>query len=125
VAKTVSEGLIQTPQGGKGMGILFAALLGAIVWNLITWYYGLPSSSSHALFGGLIGATWVYAGSGAIHFSTVVGKVLVPLALSPIVAGLVALAGRNKVAEATPAAPEKAIRGIKDDIATVKGDHHG
>ncbi len=56
VAKTVSEGLIQTPTGGKGMGILFAALLGAIVWNLITWYFGLPSSSSHALFGGMVGA---------------------------------------------------------------------
>ena len=56
VAKTVSEGLIQTPTGSKGMGILFAALVGAIVWNLITWYFGLPSSSSHALFGGMVGA---------------------------------------------------------------------
>ena len=44
VAKTVSEGVIQTPEGSKGMGILFAALVGAIVWNLITWYFGLPSS---------------------------------------------------------------------------------
>jgi PiT family inorganic phosphate transporter len=52
----------------------------------------LPSSSSHALFGGLIGATWVFAGSGAINLPNVVAKVLVPLALSPIVAGLVALA---------------------------------
>ena len=48
VAKTVSEGLIQTPEGSKGMGILFAALVGAITWNLVTWYFGLPSSSSHA-----------------------------------------------------------------------------
>ncbi|NEB72129.1 inorganic phosphate transporter, partial [Streptomyces fulvissimus] len=47
VAKTVSEGLIETPHGDKGMWILFAALVGAIVWNLITWYFGLPSSSSH------------------------------------------------------------------------------
>jgi inorganic phosphate transporter, PiT family len=58
----------------------------------VTWLLGLPSSSSHALFGGLIGATWVVAGSGAIKTATVVGKVLVPLALSPVVAGLVALA---------------------------------
>lgn len=61
VAKTVSEGLIATPVGQKGMGILFAALVGAIIWNLITWYYGLPSSSSHALFGGMVGAALVEA----------------------------------------------------------------
>jgi PiT family inorganic phosphate transporter len=71
--------------------VIFAGLVGAILWNLLTWLLGLPSSSSHALFGGLIGASWVAAGSGAINFSTVVGKVLVPLALSPVVAGVVAL----------------------------------
>jgi inorganic phosphate transporter, PiT family len=90
VALTISSGLVDeariTPQ------VVFGGLVGAILWNLLTWLIGLPSSSSHALFGGLIGATWVFAGSGAIHFSTVVGKVLVPLALSPIVAGLAALA---------------------------------
>ena len=89
MAKTISGGLVDetriTPE------VIFAGLVGAILWNLLTWLLGLPSSSSHALFGGLIGATWVVAGSGAINFSTVVGKVLVPLALSPIVAGLVAL----------------------------------
>jgi PiT family inorganic phosphate transporter len=71
--------------------VIFGGLVGAILWNLLTWLLGLPSSSSHALFGGLIGATWVVAGSGAIHLSTVVGMVLVPLALSPVVAGVVAL----------------------------------
>jgi len=90
VAKTISSGLVDetkiTPT------VIFAGLVGAILWNLVTWLLGLPSSSSHALFGGLIGATWVSAGSGAIHGATVVGKVLVPLALSPVVAGLVALA---------------------------------
>jgi PiT family inorganic phosphate transporter len=90
VALTISSGLVDehqiTPQ------VILGGLVGAIVWNLLTWLLGLPSSSSHALFGGLIGATWVFAGSGAIHGATVVGKVLVPLALSPIVAGLVALA---------------------------------
>jgi PiT family inorganic phosphate transporter len=89
VALTISGGLVDetriTPQ------VIFGGLVGAILWNLVTWLLGLPSSSSHALFGGLIGATWVYAGSGAITFANVVGKVLVPLALSPIVAGLVAL----------------------------------
>jgi PiT family inorganic phosphate transporter len=89
VALTISSGLVDeariTPE------VIFGGLVGAILWNLLTWLLGLPSSSSHALFGGLIGATWVFAGSGAIHFSTVVGKVLVPLVLSPIVAGVVAL----------------------------------
>ncbi|MEE1667729.1 anion permease [Streptomyces sp. WAC07094] len=87
VAKTVSEGLIQTPQGGKGMGILFAALTGAIVWNLVTWYFGLPSSSSHALFGGLVGAA--LAGGTTVYWSGVLDKVVTPMFLSPVV-GLIA-----------------------------------
>jgi PiT family inorganic phosphate transporter len=89
VALTISSGLVDealiTPE------VIFGGLVGAILWNLTTWLLELPSSSSHALFGGLIGATWVSAGSGAINFSTVVGKVLVPLALAPIVAGVVAM----------------------------------
>ncbi|MEU6258981.1 inorganic phosphate transporter [Streptomyces sp. NPDC047043] len=87
VAKTVSEGLISTPEGATGMGILFAALTGAIVWNLITWYYGLPSSSSHALFGGLVGAA--LAGSTTVHWNGVLDKVVIPMFLSPVV-GLIA-----------------------------------
>src|SRR3954464_14882427 len=51
VAKTVGEGIIEAPEGTEGLRIVFAALIGAIVWNLVTWYYGLPSSSSHALIG--------------------------------------------------------------------------
>jgi PiT family inorganic phosphate transporter len=73
--------------------VIFGGLIGAIVWNLLTWYLGLPSSSSHALFGGLIGATWVAAGAGAVHFGTVVSKILVPAVLAPIIAGVVALVG--------------------------------
>ncbi|SEG88846.1 inorganic phosphate transporter, PiT family [Actinacidiphila yanglinensis] len=86
VAATVSKGLIATPSGRSGMGILFAALAGAIVWNLATWYFGLPSSSSHALFGGLVGAA--LAGGTAVHWNGVVDKVIVPMFLSPVV-GLV------------------------------------
>src|SRR3954454_17708792 len=89
VALTISGGLLDeariTPE------VIFGGLVGATLWNLLTWLLGLPSSSSHALFGGLIVATWVFAGTGAINFSTLAGKVLVPLALSPIVAGVVAL----------------------------------
>lgn len=83
VAKTVSEGLIATPHGNSGMGILFAALVGAILWNLVTWYFGLPSSSSHALFGGLVGAA--LAGGIAVHWWGVVDKVVLPMFLSPII----------------------------------------
>src|SRR5690242_15060021 len=83
VAKTVSEGLIATPKGSTGMGILFAALIGAIVWNLITWYFGLPSSSSHALFGGLVGAA--LAGGTEVLWNGVVDKVIIPMFLSPVV----------------------------------------
>lgn len=86
VAKTVSEGLISTPHGDKGMGILFAGLVGAIIWNLVTWYFGLPSSSSHALFGGLVGAA--LAGGTGVIWSGVVDKVVIPMFLSPAV-GLV------------------------------------
>ncbi|MFF5372143.1 anion permease [Streptomyces sp. NPDC013187] len=87
VAKTVSEGLIQTPTGSKGMGILFAALVGAIVWNLVTWYFGLPSSSSHALFGGMVGAA--LAGGTTVYWSGVLEKVVIPMFISPVV-GLLA-----------------------------------
>jgi len=89
VAKTISSGLVDetkiTPT------VIFAGLVGAILWNLVTWLLGLPSSSSHALFGGLIGATWVAAGADAVKFAGVIGKVLLPAILSPIIAGLIAL----------------------------------
>lgn len=86
VAETVSKGLIATPEGRSGMAILFAALAGAVVWNLTTWSFGLPSSSSHALFGGLVGAA--LAGGVTVHWHGVVDKVIVPMFLSPVV-GLV------------------------------------
>ncbi len=83
VAETVSKGLIETPHGRNGMAILFAALVGAIVWNLITWYFGLPSSSSHALFGGMVGAA--LAGGTVVIWSGVIEKIVLPMFLSPIV----------------------------------------
>lgn len=83
VARTVSEGLIATPSGDHGMIVLFSAVVGAITWNLITWYLGLPSSSSHALFGGLVGAA--LAGSIGVHWSGVLHKVVIPMILSPLV----------------------------------------
>jgi len=88
VAKTISSGIVD--EGRISPAVVFGGLVGAIVWNLLTWLVGLPSSSSHALFGGLIGATWVAAGSDAVHFTTVVEKVLIPAVASPLIAGVVA-----------------------------------
>ncbi|HET9254629.1 MAG TPA: inorganic phosphate transporter [Pseudonocardiaceae bacterium] len=91
VAKTISSGLVDETKITPA--VIFGGLIGAIVWNLLTWFLGLPSSSSHALFGGLIGATWVAAGANAVYFGTVVSKILVPAVLAPIVAGVVAMVG--------------------------------
>ena len=89
VARTISGGIVDDTLVSPGM--IFAGLVGAILWNLLTWLVGLPSSSSHALFGGLIGAVWVGAGSRGVNFDKVVEKVLVPAVASPVVAGVAAL----------------------------------
>lgn len=83
VAKTVGSGIIAAPKGSHGLVVVFAALVGAISWNLITWYFGLPSSSSHALIGGLIGAA--LASAGSVKWTGVYEKVLIPMVLSPLV----------------------------------------
>jgi inorganic phosphate transporter, PiT family len=69
--------------------VVFAGLIGAIAWNLITWYYGLPSSSSHALIGGVVGAAFVAAGADAVLGDGVLGKVLIPAAVAPALAFIV------------------------------------
>jgi len=94
VASTVGSGIIEAPAGVPGLVVVLAALIGAIVWNLATWYFGLPSSSSHGLIGGLVGAG--LASAGAVKWSGVVDKVIIPMVVSPVVgfvlAGLVMLA---------------------------------
>ena len=82
VANTVKD-VISPPSGNAGLVIVLAGLAGAISWNLITWYFGLPSSSSHALIGGLIGAA--LAASQTVQWSGVMDKVVVPMVLSPLV----------------------------------------
>ena len=82
VAQTVSE-VIVPPSGRAGLIVILAALLGAIAWNLLTWYFGFPSSSSHSLIGGLVGAA--LAAGTTVHWQTVVDKVLIPMVLSPMV----------------------------------------
>jgi PiT family inorganic phosphate transporter len=82
VAKTVAKGIIDT--GLATEQTLLAALIGAIAWNLLTWWLGLPSSSSHALFGGLIGAALVQSGSAGVEWGGIKEKVLIPGLLSPL-----------------------------------------
>ncbi len=85
VAGTIGSGIVQDNLVlSNGSVVLMAALAGAIAWNLITWLLAIPSSSSHALIGGLIGAAWASSGADAVQWSNFAGKVLVPLVSSPI-----------------------------------------
>ncbi len=92
VAKTISGGMIREDQLSAAIfpAIIFAGLIGAITWNMLTWLLGLPSSSSHALFGGLIGATIVGAGFAAIDMGVVMSKVILPAVIAPLTAGIIA-----------------------------------
>jgi PiT family inorganic phosphate transporter len=93
VAQTVGKGIVTLPADSQT--VVLAALVGAITWNLITWYFGLPSSSSHALIGGLIGATLVAVGTGGVNWTGVWEKVIVPMIGSPIIGFAVALVIMN------------------------------
>ena len=84
VAQTIGSGIVHPDMIQGCQALTLAGLCGAIVWNLVTWYLGLPSSSSHALIGGLIGATLAYRGLEALNFSSIFRKVMVPLVLSPL-----------------------------------------
>src|ERR1700742_3287877 len=91
VAATVAEGIVEataiTPI------VILGGLVGAISWNLATWWFGIPSSSSHALIGGVVGATIVASGTGAVEFEGIVSKVVLPAFISPLLAGLLAAIG--------------------------------
>src|ERR1700712_4139776 len=88
VAKTVGKGIIDT--GLANPRTVLAAVIGAIVWNLLTWRLGLPSSSSHALIGGLVGAALVQSGAKGVEWHDVAHKVLIPAVIAPVIAGLAA-----------------------------------
>ena len=92
VAKTVSGGIIREGSDGVQItpDIIFAGLMGAILWNMITWLKGLPSSSSHALFGGLIGAAIAGIGFNSVNLETLLQKVILPAIFAPLIAGLAA-----------------------------------
>jgi inorganic phosphate transporter, PiT family len=90
VASTIGQGIVQNPDGSAGQVIIAAALLGAIAWNLFTWRLGIPSSSSHALIGGLIGATLAGVGLNGIIGAGFINKVLIPLVSSPLLGFFIA-----------------------------------
>ena len=87
VAKTISHGMFNDALIEAAPAMVFAGLAGAILWNLATWLFGLPSSSSHALFGGLIGAVIMAAGIQGVHWGTVISKIILPALIAPCVAG--------------------------------------
>ena len=101
VAKTVANGIVKldvfdlsdTVESERLLLVVFAGLTGAILWNLFTWLYGIPSSSSHALFGGLIGAALAAIGWQGVVWGGVLHKIILPALFAPFVAGLVAMIG--------------------------------
>ena len=116
VATTVTKGILNIPSepadlsaevGGPtvALTIIFAGLIGAIIWNVVTWLFGLPSSSSHALFGGLIGSG--LAASVSINWNGIVGKVIVPALLAPVIACIVASVGTMAIYAITRKLTEK------------------
>ncbi|MFE7590980.1 anion permease [Kitasatospora sp. NPDC057512] len=104
VAATIANGLVAS--GEVTLTVVCAGLTGSILWNLATWFLGIPSSSSHALIGGVVGATVAAAGASAVRWQGLVSKVIVPAALSPFIAGGVAVVGTLLVYRLTRDVPE-------------------
>lgn len=84
VATTLGKGVVNPDMLNGSQLLVLGALLGAIAWNLITWYAGIPSSSSHALIGGLIGSAVVHAGFSSLNGQSIIDKILIPLFMSPL-----------------------------------------
>ncbi|MFY9849372.1 MAG: inorganic phosphate transporter, partial [Trebonia sp.] len=91
VAATIANGLVNTAD--VTLAVVAAGLAGGIIWNLVTWLFGIPSSSSHALIGGVIGSTIAAAGGSAVLWHGLTSKVVIAAVLSPVIAGLVAAIG--------------------------------
>ena len=134
VAKTVGGDVVDLnqAQGEELMLIVFCGLVGAIIWNLVTWLFGLPSSSSHALFGGLVGSALVWGlanGVNGVMWAGIVGKVLIPALLSPVIAALIAMVGTWSVYRITARIPasrtEKGFRWGQIGSASLVSLAHG
>ena len=105
VAATIASGLVQTHLVTPT--VVFAGLVGGILWNLATWFLGIPSSSSHALIGGVVGSTIAAAGGHAVQWHGVTSKVIIPAILSPVIAGAVAALGTYLVYRITRSVPQE------------------
>ena len=129
VAKTIASGIATTPDGHAGQVIVAAALIGAITWNLITWRLGIPSSSSHALIGGLIGAVIAASGLGPLNGPGILQKVVVPLVASPVIGVLLAFSSMvlllNAFQRAQPRRLNDRFRRLQLVSATVMAFSHG
>jgi PiT family inorganic phosphate transporter len=129
VAKTIASGIATTPEGHDGQVIVAAALVGAITWNLITWRLGIPSSSSHALIGGLIGAVIAATGTGALNLPGIRDKVLVPLVASPVLGVLLGFGAMllllNAFQRAQPRRLNDGFRRLQLISATFMAFSHG
>ncbi|MER7127334.1 inorganic phosphate transporter [Streptosporangium saharense] len=104
VAATIATGIVEA--GAITLTVVFAGLVGGLAWNLLTWYFGIPSSSSHALIGGVVGATLIAAGTSAVKGAGIVSKVLIPAVLAPLAAILVATIGTFLVYVITRKVPD-------------------
>lgn len=126
VARSVGSGIVNldridvTSDGPALMLIVFTGLVGGILWNVLTWLLGLPSSSSHALFGGLIGSALVAIGFDGVQWMGVLSKIIVPAVLSPVIAAIVSATGTWLVYRiAAPVADERKHSGFrKGQVAT-------
>ena len=126
VARSVGSGIVNldridvTSNGPALMLIVFTGLVGGILWNVLTWLLGLPSSSSHALFGGLIGSALVAIGFDGVQWMGVLSKIIVPAVLSPVIAAIVSATGTWLVYRiAAPVADERKHSGFrKGQVAT-------
>lgn len=115
VAATVAKGIVnlnsydvtQASEGQALLIVVFTGLIGGIFWNLFTWLLGMPSSSSHALFGGLIGAAFAAMGTGGVAWTSIFGKIIVPALVSPFIAAMVSACGTFIVYWATNTIPER------------------
>lgn len=104
VAVTIAKGLVQS--GLVTLELVFAGLVGGIVWNLLTWLLGIPSSSSHALIGGIVGAMIAAVGGHGVIWKGLVSTVIIPAVLAPVIALMVAGVGTWLVYRATRGVPE-------------------
>ncbi|MEJ5997443.1 inorganic phosphate transporter [Corynebacterium sp. H130] len=115
VAATVAKGIVnlnsydvtQASEGQALLIVVFTGLIGGIFWNLFTWLLGMPSSSSHALFGGLIGAAFAAMGTGGVAWTSIFGKIIVPALVSPFIAAMVSACGTFIVYWVTNTIPER------------------